>query len=342
MTPMTKRERLEATIAHEPTDRLPIAVWRHWPGDDQDAESLATAHLLWQERYDWDFVKVSPSSSYCLTDWGVEARWVGNVEGTRDYTRRVIDRPEAWADLKPLDPGKGSLAVQLEALRLLHEAWGDSVPFLATIFSPLAQAKNLAGKEQAISHMRSHPQHFRQGLETIAESTMRLVEAARETGISGIYYAIQHGRHTLLSTIEYKTFGQPYDEQILAEASDLWLNTIHLHGDGDLIFDVVADYDVPLLNWHDRDSNIPLSEGRNQFSSALSGGVSRHTMHTGNPEAVLAEARDAVAQTGGRGLVLGSGCVIMTSTPLRNLQALRRFADEWRADGTRPGAGEND
>ncbi|MDX1663154.1 MAG: uroporphyrinogen decarboxylase family protein [Candidatus Promineifilaceae bacterium] len=339
MTPMTKRERLEATIAHEPTDRLPIAVWRHWPGDDQNAESLAAAHLLWQERYDWDFVKVSPSSSYCLADWGVESRWLGNVEGTRDYTRRIIHHPEAWADLKPLEPDQGSLAVQVEALRLLREAWGERVPFLATIFSPLAQAKNLAGKEQALSHMRSHPQHFRQGLETITESTMRLVEAARETGISGIYYAIQHARHALLSGVEYKTFGQPYDEQILGEASDLWLNTIHLHGDQDLIFDVVADYDVPLLNWHDRDSNISLREGRDQFAGALSGGVSRSTMHTGDPEAVLAEARNAVEQTGGRGLVLGTGCVIMTNTPLRNLQALRHFAEDWKPQPSPAGNG---
>lgn len=328
MADWTKRERLEATIAGEPTDRPPIALWRHWPGDDQDAEALATAHVKWQQDYDWDFVKVSPASSYCLVDWGVEDRWVGQEEGTREYTKRVVARPEDWQALERLDPRKGMLATQIKALSLLREAWGDEVPLLATIFSPLAQAKNLAGVERALAHMRSHPDAFMQGLETITESVLRYLEAAEAAGVSGIFYAIQHARYRLMSPTEYKTFGQPYDEEILSAASNLWLNMIHLHGDDDVMFDVVADYDAPLLNWHDRDSNVTLQEGLEQFSGALSGGVSRDTMHTGEPADVLAEARDAVEQTGGRRLLLGTGCVIMTNTPTRNIRALREFAEE--------------
>lgn len=328
MAEWTKRERLEATIAGEPTDRPPIALWRHWPGDDQDAEALAMAHFKWQQDYDWDLVKVSPASSYCLVDWGVEDRWVGSSEGTREYTKRVVARPEDWEALKPLDPTKGMLAKQIKALSLLQEAWGDRVPLLATIFSPLGQAKNLAGTERALAHMRSHPDAFRQGLETITKSVLRYVEAAEAVGISGIFYAIQHARYRLMSPTEYRTFGQLYDEEILSAASNLSLNMIHLHGDDDLIFDVVADYDAPLLNWHDRDSNVTLQEGMEQFSGGLSGGVSRDTMLTGRPEDVLAEARDAVEQTGGRRLLLGTGCVIMTNTPTRNLRALREFAEE--------------
>lgn len=327
MADWTKRERLEATIAGEPTDRTPVALWRHWPGDDQDAEALAMAHIKWQQDYDWDLIKVSPASSYCLVDWGVEDRWGGNEEGTRDYTKRLVEEPEAWQELEPLDPTKGMLATQIKTLTLLREAWGEQVPLLATIFSPLAQAKNLAGADRALAHMRSHPDTFIEGLETITESILRYIEAAEAAGISGIFYAIQHARYRLMSPTEYKTFGQPYDEEILSAASDLWLNMIHLHGDDDVIFDVVADYDVPLLNWHDRDSNISLKLGMEQFSGVLSGGVSRDTMHTGTPVDVLDEARDAVEQTDGRRLLLGTGCVVMTNTPTRNIRALREFAE---------------
>lgn len=327
MPDWTKRERLEAAIAGEKVDRLPVALWRHWPGDDQDAESLARAHVEWQQRYDWDLVKVSPASSYCLVDWGVEDRWVGDVEGTREYTRRVVHDVVDWEGLKPLDPKKGMLATQIRALQLIREALGPEVPILATIFSPLSQAKNLAGPERMLQYMRSDPETFMAGLRTIAESTMRYVEAAADVGVSGIFYAIQHARYALLGPVEYKSFGQPFDEQILAEASDLDLNMIHLHGEG-VIFDVVADYDVPLLNWHDRGSGVTLAQGLEQFSGAASGGVSRQTMHTSSPQAVLAEARDAVDQTEGRRLVLGTGCVIMTNTPTGNILALRDFAGE--------------
>ena len=87
---MTKKERLLATCAGAPTDRVAVALWRHFPGDDQHPADLTTATLSWQAQYDWDFVKVSPSSSFCLRDWGVEDRWTGGDEGSRQYTKRVV------------------------------------------------------------------------------------------------------------------------------------------------------------------------------------------------------------------------------------------------------------
>ena len=327
MPDWSKRKRLEAAVAGESTDRLPVALWRHWPGDDQKAEALAASHVKWQADYDWDLVKFSPSSSYCLADWGVQTRWTGHVEGTREYTRRVIANPEDWTRLKVLDPSQGMLAIQVQAIRLLREALGEDVPILATIFSPLAQARNLAGDELMLSHMRSNTDAFLAGMRAILDSTLRFVDAARGAGISGIFYAIQHARYAIMSQVEYKSFGEPFDERILGEASDLWLNMIHLHGAGSVIFDVVADYDVPLLNWHDRDTGVSLQDGLEQFSGAASGGVSRDTLHTGTPEDVLAQAIDAVTQTNARRLVLGTGCVIMTNTPLGNIRTLRDFAE---------------
>lgn len=325
MPDFTKRERLEATIAGKQTDRPPVALWRHWPGDDQSARALAAAHVKWQQDYDWDFVKVSPASSFCLVDWGVEDEWRGHAEGTREYTKRAVSAPEDWTTLPVLDPGKGMLAVQIETLKLLQDAFGEEVPYIATIFSPLAQAKNLAGKERALGHMRSNPDRFLQGLETITESTLRYIEAARATGISGIFYATQHARYTLMSEVAYKTFGEPYDERILDAVSDLWLNVLHLHGTDDVIFDLVADYDVPVLNWHDRDCDVSLEAGLQQLAGAASGGVSRDTMHLGTPGQVLTEARRALAESQGERLILGTGCVIMSNTPLRNIRALREF-----------------
>jgi uroporphyrinogen decarboxylase len=331
MTTWNKRRRLEAAIAGEPADRPPVALWRHWPGDDQDAAARAAAHVKWQADYNWDLVKVSPASSYCLVDWGVEDRWEGHTEGTRTYTKRVIHDTEDWARLEPLDPGQGMLATQIETLRLLGREMGDpdddGTPFIATVFNPLAQAKNLAGGERMLGHMRRDPEAFRQGLKTITASTVAYVEAAMETGVSGIYFATQHACYNLLSPEEYQLFGRPYDEAILAAAAELWLNVGHIHGDEEIMFDLIADYPLQVLNWHDRDGGFSLAEGQKQTSAAVSGGVSRWTMHRGTPEAVVDEARDAVAETGGRRLLLGTGCVIMTNTPLRNIRALREFVE---------------
>jgi uroporphyrinogen decarboxylase len=332
MAVWSKRKRLDAVVAGEVPDRSPVALWRHWPGDDQDAQALAAAHLKWQQDYDWDLIKVSPSSSYCLDDWGVKTRWEGMAEGTRTYVERVILEPADWGKLKVLDPERGMLATQIEALQLVGEGLasmsGEQTPFLATIFSPLAQAKNLAGQERLLSHLRSHPESVRHGLETITASTIAYIEAAKKTGLSGIFYAIQHAQYAVMSPVEYQSFGLPFDEEILASASDLWLNMVHVHGEGDIMFDLVADYPVQLMNWHDRDTGLSLEQGARQIPGAVVGGVSRWTLLQDSPEKALAEAGDAFKKTDRKGLMLGVGCVIMTNTPTRNIRALREFVEK--------------
>ena len=79
---VTQRERLEAAIAGELADRPPVALWRHFPVDDQDPAELARSTAEFQYRYDFDFVKVTPSSSFCLKDWGSQDLWEGSTEGT--------------------------------------------------------------------------------------------------------------------------------------------------------------------------------------------------------------------------------------------------------------------
>ena len=69
---MTHHERLMACLQGEETDRSAVALWRHFPVDDQSPETLAAAALNFQHIYDFDLVKVTPASSFCLKDWGVE------------------------------------------------------------------------------------------------------------------------------------------------------------------------------------------------------------------------------------------------------------------------------
>ncbi len=38
---MNHRERIHAAIKNQPVDRVPVALWRHFPNDDLRAEGLA-------------------------------------------------------------------------------------------------------------------------------------------------------------------------------------------------------------------------------------------------------------------------------------------------------------
>lgn len=320
---ITSAERLAACLRGEILDRPPVALWRHFPVDDQSPQELASSVIAFQEAFGFDLVKVTPASSYCLKDWGVDDEWRGDPEGTRTYTRRVIHHPEDWAKLSPLDPQHGHLAAQLECLRQITAHFGAATPVIETIFSPLAQAKNLVGGEALLVHLRRYPQQVHAGLRIITESTLRYVEALRTTGVAGIFYAIQHAQYGLLSEEEYRHFGRPYDLQILERAADMEVRMLHLHG-SQVMFDLVVDYPVNLLNWHDRETPPSLEEGLTRFSGAVCGGVSRSTLVYGTPQEVRRQALEALQVNGGRRVVLGTGCVTPIIAPLGNLRALRQ------------------
>ncbi|MCI0521906.1 MAG: uroporphyrinogen decarboxylase [Chloroflexi bacterium] len=320
---MNHRQRLEAVLSGAPADRPPVALWRHFPVDDQSPASLAAATLEYQEQYDFDLVKVTPASSFCIKDWGAQDEWRGASEGTRDYTQFPIRRAEDWTRLAPLDPRQGFLAAQLDCLRTIVSRLGAETPVLQTIFSPLAQAKNLAGRELLIAHLRQHPQAVHAGLAVIAETTRRFVSAALDTGLAGVFYAVQHAQYHLLSEDEFQRFGRAYDLQVLEPARPLWLNMLHLHGEN-VMFDLVCDYPIAVLNWHDRDAAPSLQEGQQRFPGVVCGGLRRQrTLVLGEPPQVQAEAWDAIRSTQGQRFILGTGCVTPITAPRANLLAAR-------------------
>lgn len=335
----TKRQRLEAALAGDVADRPPFALWRHFPVDDQSPDSLADAALAFQREIDCDFIKVTPASSYCVRDWGVVDVWNGSLEGTRVYTTRRIRTPSDWRTLEPLDPRAGALGEHLRCLETVVRGSGEACPVLATVFAPLAQAKNLAGGDTLLDHLKHEPELVLAGLEEIARTTVRTIEAARQVGIDGIFYAVQHATSDLLDREAYARFGRPFDQMILEAAGGLWLNLLHLHGEN-IDFDLAASLPAPIVNWHDRETPPGLREGRRRAGKAVCGGLARvGTLVLGDPERVRAEAQAAVRQTdGGRGLILGTGCVVPIHAPRANLLAARRAVEELPGSFKLPGS----
>jgi uroporphyrinogen decarboxylase len=325
----TKRDRLKATLSGEVADRPPFALWRHFPVDDQSPQALAEATVAFQREIDCDFIKVTPASSFCVRDWGVVDVWQGSTEGTRTYTARRVVHPSDWAALEPLDPRSGSLGEHLQCLEAVVQAEGEACPVLATVFSPLAQAKNLAGGDLLLEHLKREPASVLSGLREIARTTIRFVEAARAVGIDGIFYAVQHASVRLLDRESYARFGLPFDREILEAAGGLWLNILHLHGE-DIDFELAASLSTAVVNWHDRETLPRLQDGRRESGKAVCGGLSRiETLVLGDPSRVRAEAAEAMRETGGgRGLVLGTGCVVPVHAPRANLLAARRAVED--------------
>lgn len=181
------RKRLEDCLSGENMSTPPVALWRHFPVDDQSPDRLAAAIINFQTTFDYDLVKVTPASSFCLRDWGIQDEWKGDPEGTRTYSGPIIHNAENWADLPVLNPTKGFLGQQLQVLRIVTPHFSPHTPVLQTIFSPMAQAKNLAGQESLLAMMRSHPESLHAGLKQLPVRLLNSFRLAWRLGLMGFF-----------------------------------------------------------------------------------------------------------------------------------------------------------
>lgn len=325
---MTHWERIEAAIAGREVDRVPVSLWRHWPESDQDPGALAAATVRWQRAHDFDLVKFMPTGTYGIEDWGATTVYRPTDNGTRTVTCFGVTAAEAWPTLAVLDPAKGYLARQIEALRLAAGELSGTVPILQTVFSPLTTAFKLAGS-RVFADLRCHADLFEAGLRTIAETTLAFARASIKAGAHGLFFSSQCSTFRLLTEAEYRRFGEPYDRIVLdGIRSDARFNMLHIHG-SDIMFDLMAGYPVEMLNWHDRRVRPDLRDASRRFGGLLVGGLDEaNTLANGPVEAIRAEVRQAIAETGGSRLMLAPGCVLPIATPDAHVRAVIEAAAE--------------
>jgi len=268
---MTKRERIHAALHRQPVDRLPVAFWQHVPHLDHTARGLADAMLAWQRRWDLDLVKIMSSGVYCVEDWGCKVAYQGSPNGAKTCTQHAVRQTADWARIKPLDPGRGALGRELEALRLILSGRSDDVPVLHTVFAPLTIARKLAG-EQLDLDLRDHPHAVMGALDVITETVIRYVAEAGKAGADGIFYVSQTASRDVIAEGDHSRFGMPYSWRVLESlgGSHMW-TMLHVHG-RQIYFDRLATLPVAAMNWHDRLTAPTLGDGLRRFKGAVVGG----------------------------------------------------------------------
>jgi len=310
---ISHRDLIEGLIASNRIPRLPVAFWRHFPIDDQSPDRLSAATTLFQNTYDPDIIKVSPSSSFCIREWGISDEWSGNTEGTRDYTNSLsLDEAQ---EITVQDVMQGSLGKQLSAIEMIIAIHAKTTPVIQTIFSPLSQLKNLLGKKNLAYAIRHHPAIISGTLDVITETTKKFMLVCTNLGVDGFFYAVQHATSYELSREEFIQFGKNFDIRLFDNLNKHWVNILHIHG-SHIYFDLMLDYPCQIFNWHDREGAPNLLEASRLTDKVLCGGLNRiSAMVQGNEEQIESEILDAVSQIGGKHFLLGAGCVLSIIAP---------------------------
>ena len=324
---MTRRERIRKTLLGEPIDRPPVSFWRHFYDREGSAEALASVMLEFQRAYDWDLLKVNPRASYHVEDWGVRTQRPG--KGPLDKPKVVespVKRPEDWNRIRPLNPTQGTLGEMLDAQeRIAAEVQGET-DWVMTVFNPISIAADLVNDDDVFrDHLRNHGERVHGALRAITDTFAGFVRESIQRGASGIFFATTDwANDEHLDRAMVAEFGRPYDWKVLAEASGALLNIVHVCGPGAFV-DEHLDYPVAAVSWDAcAPRNPSLKEVRARTRKILLGGIDHEkTFVDGPAEAIVAEARGAIAETGGTRFILGPGCAVPAAAPMAHYQVVR-------------------
>lgn len=327
---MTRRERIRATLAGQPTDRPPVSLWRHFYDREGSAEALAHAMVEFQETYDWDFMKVNPRASYHVEDWGVRTQRPGN--GPLDKPKvvhSVVREPEDWDRIRPLDVRKGVLAEHLDAEERIAARVQGEVDWVMTVFNPISIAADLVNDDaRFVEHLRHHGERVHGALRAITETFVAFTRETMARGAAGLFFATTDwGNATRIDRALMEEFGRPYDLRVLAEAAAAPFNILHACGPHAFLREL-ADYPVAAISWDCHgEGNPSIRAMRGVTEKTLITGIDHEgTFVKGPTKKLEEEARAAVTESGGTRFILGAGCTVPAASPAEHYGIVREAA----------------
>lgn len=308
---MNKRERIHAAIRGEEVDRIPYAFWTHLPGIDLDPQLLAEETWNFARKYDVDFIKMMNNGMYAIEDYGCEIDYSDIKNGgVAKITSTPVEKYDDWGKIGEVPLEKGALAREIRSLEnLLAKTRGSNIPVIFTAFSPLTTAQKLCGGKLVEQVRHGQTKLVHQALEGIAATTSNLVRKVLETGADGIFFATQLSSYDIMTEEEYEEFGKPYDMKVLSAAKEGWFNVLHMHG-LNVMFDMLKEYPVQVLNWHVWETEPEIGEARKRTGKCIMGGINRYSVTKKDRDALDDQIGGAIRQSKGKGHILTPGCVI--------------------------------
>jgi len=322
---MGGRERVEAALALGLGDRPPVGAWGHTYREEWSPDDLAAITVERARRFGWDFVKFQPRASSFAEAFGSVYEPSGHKLKGPVMENAAVPDVESWRNLGLVNPK--ALNDQVTSIGIVARELGPGVPVIQTVFSPITVAGYLVGKSKsrALRELRRSPELMRPALERIADSLVEYSRRSVEAGAAGVFYAISgYASKDALPEAVYRELVLPFDLSVLERLpSEAWFNVVHLCG-SHLHFGLSRDLPVPAVSWSVHNQGNPsLAEGRQISGKAVMGGLGqRSTLLYGSPTTVEAEARRAVGETGGRGLILAPGCSVPPRARDANLAAM--------------------
>ncbi|MDQ6772157.1 MAG: uroporphyrinogen decarboxylase family protein [Candidatus Dormibacteraeota bacterium] len=322
---MNSKARVEAALRGDKVDRPPAGAWGHTYREEWSPEELAAVTVERARRFGWDFVKLQPRATFFAEAFGNRYHPAGHRLRGPILDEAVVPDLGSWERLRLVEPSL--LAEQNRALALVVKELGPDVPVIQTVFSPASVASYLVARDsrRLVRELRTRPELVVPALERVQDALIDFARGAVAAGAAGIFYAISHLATPDVMPLEvYEELLLPMDLRLLDSLpASAWFNAVHLCG-GRQYFEIAKKFPVQAVSYsiHSR-GNLPLARVQEITGKAVMGGLEQRRVLAGGPAAAIREqVAEAIADTGGRGLLLAPGCSVPPRARPENLAVM--------------------
>ncbi len=328
---MNSAERVRRRLTGEAVDRPPhftILMQRaaHHAGLPLsryylDYRALVDANLAVLDTFHLDLVQTISDPFREAVDLGLDVEFP--EDGLPIRRRPLLEETGNLARLHPIDPALGRrMTDRLDAIRILRERVGGTVPIMGWVEGALAEAADLRGESVLMLDLLDRPEWVTEVLEVLVEQAISFARAQVAAGadIIGLGDAIA----SLVSPQMYRSFALPYEQRIFEAVREAGaIPRLHICGNTSRI---VADMAKSGASIIDLDWMVDLRAASAACAQpggpALCGNFDPvGILLNGTPE-IVRDSVLACAEHGGERWFCAAGCEVPDATPDANILAI--------------------
>ena len=334
---MNSRERVLAMLDGRPVDHLPfMPILMQFASDRAGMKyrdyatnylCLVEGQIRGAEEFNIDHVNTMSDPAGEAADCGAAVRFFPDQPPALDESNSLLADKSKLVSLKVPDPYQGQrMHNSLQALALYRRRVGGTKLIEGWIEGPCAQAADLRGISRLMIDFSDDPEFVRDLFEFVLELELRFAKAQVTEGAELV--GIGDAASSLVGPKIYEEFVWPFQKRMVDGVRALGARVrLHICGNTRRILAGMGRLACDLV---DLDHLVPLAEAREILGpeQALLGNIDPvRVLRDGSPESVNAAISECHQQAGAR-YIVGAGCEVPRDTPIENLRALSRYAQE--------------
>lgn len=346
---MTHLERVQAVLQGRTPDRVPVVPQSFMFSAQESGYSigqinrnprlLAESLAFCQEKYGYDGCVIDIDDASLAEACGAKVIYREDAVAAVDEHHPLLEDLSDIDDLELPDPEKSTrLCVWLETAQRLMEKVGDHVfvlgradqgPFdlLALLRGPQEFMMDLLTEEEEVIH---------HALQWATQAHIRFAKAMRDL-THATSMGDSYAGPNLVSPKIYRQFALPYEIQVVeAVQTPDKPYSVHICGDTNLILADMATTGAKLI---EIDAKADIGKCRRLLDAAAArfglepavvmGNMDTTDLAIGTVEQNMANAKAIIEATGGKGLILSSGCAMGANTKPENVAAMVEAAKRY-------------